>query len=237
MRELALRRTAERVDAQLVDYMRQHAIDGPWPAGERILVCVSAHPDPMRLVRAGRRLAGQLDAKWTALYIETPGHARLSDEERDRIAAALRLAEYLGGDARTVPGTDLITELRRFARNNNVTQLVLGKARRARWRELLSRSLVHELLRQDDGISIHVVSAAATEDEAKAARFASLRRPSAGWIATRPAPSPSPIAGLGGGPRWADVDRAGGTVDRVPRGRAVQRPDIRPAAVRSSRRC
>jgi two-component system sensor histidine kinase KdpD len=196
LRELALRRTAERVDSQMVNYMRQHAIAGPWPAGERIVVCISAHPDPMRLVRAGRRLAAQLDAKWTALYVETPAHARLSDEERDRIAAALRLAEYLGGDARTVPGTDLIDELRRFARNNNVTQLVLGKSRRSRWRELMSRSLVHELLRQDDGINIHVVSAAATEDEARAARLASLRRPAPGWIAYAASVAAVAVAGF-----------------------------------------
>lgn len=196
LRELALRRTAERVDAQMVNYMRQHAIAGPWPAGERIVVCVSAHPDPMRLVRTGRRLADQLDAKWTALYVETPAHARLSDEERDRIAAALRLAEYLGGDARTVPGTDLITELRRFARNNNVTQLVLGKARRSRWRELFSRSLVHELLRQDDGLNILVVSSAANEEEARAARFASLRRAPPGWAAYAASAAAVAVAGL-----------------------------------------
>ena len=194
LRELALRRTAERVDSQMLSYMRQHAIAGPWPAGERIAVCISAHPDPMRLVRAGRRLADQLDAKWTALYVETPSHMRLSDEERDRIAAALRLAEYLGGEARTIPGTDLIQELRRFARNNNVTQLVVGKARRTRWRELFSHSLVHELLRQDDGLSIHVVSSTA-QDEAKSARFAHLRRTSAGWEAYAAATASVAIAG------------------------------------------
>lgn len=69
LRELALRRTAERVDSQMLSYMRRHAIAGPWPAGERILVCVSPRPDPLAVVRAGRRLADQLDAKWTALYI------------------------------------------------------------------------------------------------------------------------------------------------------------------------
>jgi two-component system sensor histidine kinase KdpD len=210
LRELALRRTAERVDSQMLSYMRQHAIAGPWPAGERIAVCVSAHPDPMRLVRAGRRLADQLDAKWTALYIETPGHLRLSDEERDRIAAALRLAEYLGGEARTIPGTDLIQELRRYARNNNVTQLVLGKSRRNRWRELLSRSLVHELLRQDDGLGIHVVSAA-SDDEAKAARFVSLRAPGFGWGAYAASTAAVVAAGLIGKllDEWTPIEPAG----------------------------
>ncbi|MGE0725216.1 MAG: DUF4118 domain-containing protein, partial [Alphaproteobacteria bacterium] len=157
LRELALRRTAERVDSQMLRYMQQHAIPGPWPAGERILVCISARPDPMRLVRAGRRLADQLDAKWTVLHIETAAHARLGEDERDRIAAAMRLAEYLGAETRTVPGTDLVVELRRCARANNVTQLVLGKTHRPRWLELVRPSLVHELLRREDGIAIHVV--------------------------------------------------------------------------------
>jgi two-component system sensor histidine kinase KdpD len=210
LRELALRRTAERVDAQMVNYMRQHAIAGPWPAGDRIAVCVSAHPDPMRLVRAGRRLADQLNAKWTALYVETPAHGRLSDEERDRVAAALRLAEYLGGETRTIPGSDLIEELRRYARNNNVTQLVLGKSRRARWRELFSPSLVHELLRQDDGLNVYVVSAAADEEEAKAARFATLRPPSAGWLAYAASTAAVAAAGLIGKvlDEWTPIEPA-----------------------------
>lgn len=183
LRELALRRTAERVDSQMLSYMRRHAIAGPWPAGERILVCVSPHPDPMTLVRAGRRLADQLDAKWTALYIETPAHQRLSDGERERISAALRLAEYLGGDARTVPGNDLVVELRRFVRNHNVTQLVLGKSKRARWRELLQRSLVHELLRRDDGVAIHVVPASAGAEPAGRPPFVWAFNPALSWTA------------------------------------------------------
>jgi two-component system sensor histidine kinase KdpD len=157
LRELALRRTAERVDAEMVDYMQRHGIAGPWPAGERILVCVSPQPDPVRLVRAGRRLADQVRAQWSAVYIETPRHMRLSDAERDRIAAALRLAEFLGGEARTIPGSDIIEELLQLARKENVTQIVLGKIRRARWREFLLPSLVHELLRRTKGVAIHVV--------------------------------------------------------------------------------
>ena len=183
LRELALRRTAERVDSQMLSYMRRHAIAGPWPAGERILVCISPHPDPMMLVRAGRRLADQLDAKWTALYIETPIHERLSDAERERVAAALRLAEYLGGDARTVPGSDLIVELRRFMRSHNVTQLVVGKSKRARWRELFQKSLVHELLRRGDGVAIHVVPSSDTGEEPRRASFLRKFRSTARWTA------------------------------------------------------
>ncbi|HTO85334.1 MAG TPA: two-component sensor histidine kinase, partial [Methylomirabilota bacterium] len=95
LRELALRRTAKRVDDQMVDYMRRKAIPGPWPAGERILVCISDDPGSQRLVRAARRLADMLDARWTAAYVEMPRHYRLDDAAKDRIAAGLRLAEQL----------------------------------------------------------------------------------------------------------------------------------------------
>ena len=134
LRELALRRTAERVDDQMVDYMRQHAIAGPWPAGERIMVCVSAAPEAQQLVRAGRRMADIMGARWSAVYVEMPKHHRLSEAARERIAAALRLAEHLGGEAVVLPGRDLPGELLHFARRQNITQIILGKSRGGRLR-------------------------------------------------------------------------------------------------------
>ena len=97
LRELALRRTAQRVDAQMVDYMRAHAIAGPWAAGERVLVGVNEDPNCAAMVRYGRRLADRLRAPWAAIHIETSRTQRLSSDERDRIADCLRLAERLGG--------------------------------------------------------------------------------------------------------------------------------------------
>src|ERR1700749_1130957 len=102
LRELALRRTAQRVDAQMVDYMRAHAISGPWEASERVLVSVDERASSAALVRYARRLADKLRASWTALYFETAHTAALSEEERDRVAAALRIASRLGGEAVTV---------------------------------------------------------------------------------------------------------------------------------------
>src|ERR1700730_3415443 len=89
LRELALRRTAQRVDEQMLTYMQAHAISGPWAAGERLLVCVSENPISAQLVRQTRRIADQLKAKWTALYVETSRHHRLSEVDRDRIAEPL----------------------------------------------------------------------------------------------------------------------------------------------------
>src|SRR5208283_695089 len=84
LRELALRRTAQRVDAQLLDHMQAHAISGPWAAGDRVLVCITRKGSGPALVRYGRRLAERLRAPWTVLYVETPKYLRLSDADRDR---------------------------------------------------------------------------------------------------------------------------------------------------------
>ena len=129
LRELALRRTAQRVDEQMVDYMRAHAIAGPWAAGERVLVGVNECPNCPSVVRYARRLADRLRAPWTAVYVETARSQRLNEAERDRIANALRLAERLGGEAVTVPAADAATGMIDFAREHNITHIVLAKSR------------------------------------------------------------------------------------------------------------
>ncbi len=148
LRELALRRTAQRVDEQMLTYMQAHAISGPWAAGERLLVCVSENPISAQLVRQTRRIADQLKAKWTALYIETSRHHRLSEVERDRVADTLRLAERLGAEAITVPGSRIADDVIAFAQSNNVTQIILGKSDRPRWQQLLYGSVASELMRK-----------------------------------------------------------------------------------------
>ena len=159
LRELALRRTAQRVDEQLLTHMRAHAIEGPWPAGERVLVCVSEDLRAAGLVRYTKRLADRLRAPWTALYIETARSYDLSVIERDRIADTLRLAERLGGVAATIPGGRRIADdTMSFARANNVTQIVIGKSTRSRWFELLNGSVVHDLVRRSGNISVHVIA-------------------------------------------------------------------------------
>src|SRR6185437_732997 len=114
LRELALRRTAQRVDEQMVSYMRAHAIPGPWPAGERVLVCINENPRGAAVVRYARRLADRLHAPWTAIHVETSRTQRLSEAQRDLIADGLRLAERLGGEAMTVPAHDVSTGLLQY---------------------------------------------------------------------------------------------------------------------------
>jgi len=160
LRELALRRTAERVDEQLLTHMQANAIAGPWAAGERILVCVSEDPRAAGLVRATRRLADRLHAPWTAICVETRRNLQLSEEERDRLADTLRLAEALGGEALTIPGVGrrIADDVVSFAHANNVTQIIIGKSTRSRWFEIMRGSVVHDLVRRAGNISVHVIA-------------------------------------------------------------------------------
>lgn len=159
LRELALRKVAQRVDQQMIGYMKANAIGGPWAAAERVLVCINEHTSAAEVVRRARRLAADLKAGWIALYVEGPRHRMLSEAARDRIAETMRLAQHLGAEAVTLPGRDIVETVIAYARENNVTQIVVGKSERSRFFELLNGSVVHELLRESGPIGVHVVSA------------------------------------------------------------------------------
>src|SRR6266478_1422312 len=160
LRELALRRTAERVDEQLLTEMQARAIPGPWAAGERILVCISEDPRAAGLVRYAKRLADRLHGPWTALYVETRRSLQYTEEERDRVADTLRLAESLGGEAVTIPSADrkIADDVIGYAESYNVTHVIIGKSSRSRWFEIVHGSVVHELVRRSGNISVHVIA-------------------------------------------------------------------------------
>jgi two-component system sensor histidine kinase KdpD len=168
LRELALRRTAERVDDQLLTQMKAKAIRGPWAAGERVLVCVSEDPRAAALVRYAKRLADRLHVPWTALYVDSRRSLQLSDEQRDRVADALRLAETLGGEPITVPdsGRRIADDVVSYSEANNIAHIIIGKSNRAFWFELLHGSVVHELVRKAGNISVHVIAGNDLEGEA-----------------------------------------------------------------------
>jgi two-component system sensor histidine kinase KdpD len=157
LRELALRRTAQRVDEQMVDYMRAHAIQGPWEAGDRVLVCVNERKGVAALVRYARRMADRLHASWTAICVETSHARQLSEVERDRIAEALRLAERLGGQAVTIPAASVSDGVVDYAHGNNFTHIIVSTAQRPWWSELIRSSAAHEIIRRAGDISVHVV--------------------------------------------------------------------------------
>lgn len=154
LRELALRRTAQRVDAQMLDYMRAHAIAGPWETSESLMVAVGARPGTAAAIRYARRLADRLRAGWTAVHVET-GVA--SEAERDAVAQALRLAERMGAQSATVPAASEAEGVLQFARANNVTHIVTLGTRRSWWRSLFNPPLAQILMQRAGDISLHVV--------------------------------------------------------------------------------
>src|SRR3989442_480131 len=172
LRELALRRTADRVDAQMQVYRNTHAITETWPTTERILVSVSPSPLSARLGRAARRLATRLRAEGLAVYVGTPAHRRGPEADRDRVVNTLRLAEQLGGETVTLSGQSVSEELLTYARTRNVSKIVVGKPLRPRWREVVFGSVVDELARNNDDIDVYVING-----EQDSSRPPSMRRP------------------------------------------------------------
>ncbi|MBP7617755.1 MAG: sensor histidine kinase KdpD, partial [Geothrix sp.] len=159
LRELALRHTAESVDAQMRRYMASEGIRKTWAAGDRLLVCVGPGELSERLIRGTRRMAGALGAPWLALYVESRQHLRFTDEDRVRLEANLRLAEKLGGETAVIEGAGaLVEDILTFARDRNITKLVVGKPSRSRWVELVMGSTVDELIRDSGTIDVYVIS-------------------------------------------------------------------------------
>ncbi|HVT50728.1 MAG TPA: sensor histidine kinase KdpD [Dongiaceae bacterium] len=158
LREMALRRTADRVDEQVTGYMRAHGIEGPWPVNERILVCIGRDPASLLAVRAGRRMADQMQAPWIVLHVERPGVPLTVARDDDPAEVALKLAADLGARVERLAGRDLPGEILRFARRSNVSQIIIGRSRLSWLKEILRRSLAHELVRRSNGIAVHVLT-------------------------------------------------------------------------------
>src|SRR5262245_19821524 len=157
LRELALRRTAEWVDRQMQEYKRGQGIRAIWPAAERILVAVSPSPASGKIVRAAKRMAAGLHADLLAVYVETPRTSSIPQADRDRVIQTLRLAESLGAETSTLSGTNAAAELVAFARERNVSKIVVGKTGRSRLREALFGSFVNNLVRLSGDIDIYVI--------------------------------------------------------------------------------
>ena len=177
LRELALRHLAHKVDRQMRTYMGAHGIPGPWPAGERVLVCLGPGAIAERLVRVGRRLATTLDAEWIAVFVETPEYSRLPDAEKDRIARAQRLAEELGARTETITGISPPQEIVRYALSHNVTKIVAGTSRRPFMERLIRGSLVDWILRHTENIDVYVISSPSSRSATRGAPR--TRRPAA----------------------------------------------------------
>ena len=166
LRELALRRTAARVDDQMVEQLRQNAIQGPWETAERLLVCVGPDAQSMDVVRTASRLATGLNAGWVAVTVETPGSEGAKPERTKRVDDAMNLARSLGGETERLAGHDLPAEILAYAQRENVTQIVVGRSRAGMLRRLVGRSLSDALLRRAELVSVHVVTGDAKSEAA-----------------------------------------------------------------------
>jgi two-component system, OmpR family, sensor histidine kinase KdpD len=158
LRELALRRAAERVDTQMLAYMQTRSIPGPWPVGEKLLVCIGPGPLAERLIRTTRRQADRINAQWFAISVETPSHHRLSQEAKEQVGRSLTLAEKLGATTASVFGLNVATTVIEYARQHNVTRIIIGKTLRPRWQEYVFGSVVDQLIHNSGKIDVYVIS-------------------------------------------------------------------------------
>ncbi|PPQ40676.1 two-component system, OmpR family, sensor histidine kinase KdpD [Rhodoblastus acidophilus] len=178
LRELALRRTADRVDDQMVDYLRQNAIEGPWETSDYLLVCLDADAGAEKLVRAASRLATRLNAAWIVVHAERPGHQESDPVRLKRLDSALHLAERLGAETRRLTAADRIGEILRLARRENVTQIVVGRPRETLWRRLTGSGFVATLAAQAPDIALYTLGAPEPPPRKRVVRIA---RPARLW--------------------------------------------------------
>ena len=147
LRELTLTLVARKMDTELLNYMKAKAISGPWPAGERVMVCIAPNPYALQLLRRAYKIAKDAHAEWHAVYVSTPALKDLSDREKGYLTAALNLAEELGGKVLTLMGTDIGEEILRFARENNINRIVIGKPKQPKlirfWKDSPVKTLLH----------------------------------------------------------------------------------------------
>ncbi|MDR0246055.1 MAG: DUF4118 domain-containing protein [Burkholderia sp.] len=168
LRELALRRTADRVDAQMREYRADRSIQRIWQARERLLVCVGPGAEAPTLVRAAARLAASLKADWLAVYVETPRLQRLPDARRQRTLDALKLAAELGAETATLAGADAVAALIGYAKVRNVSKIVAGGSPKAGLMRRLARPFGEQLAERAGDVDLMLIRASAS-DEARAA--------------------------------------------------------------------
>jgi two-component system sensor histidine kinase KdpD len=164
LRELSLRRTADRVNEQVQSARREQFARTTWPTSERLLVCVGPAPSSAKVIRATKRLAVALHAEWIAVHVETPRFKQSGGQARDALLRHFRLAERLGAQTVTLGGFDAAEEIINYARQRNASKIVVGKTSLPRWRERLRGSLVDELVRRSGDIDVYVIRGIAPAD-------------------------------------------------------------------------
>ena len=158
LRELALRRTTERVDAQMDAYKYREGLKNIVPVSDKVMVCIGADHLSEKMIRSAKRMAASLKAPWTAVYVENERHYRLSDEGKKAVETHLRMAERLGGKALILQGTSAVEEIITYAHENGITKIVIGKTERTRWKDILWGSLADKIIQKSGYIDVYVVT-------------------------------------------------------------------------------
>ncbi|MFB3884693.1 MAG: DUF4118 domain-containing protein [Thermodesulfobacteriota bacterium] len=158
LRELMLTHVARKIDTELLNYMRAKAISGPWPAGERLMVCIAPSPYAKQLLRKGYKIAQDAHAEWYAVYVSTPALKEMSDKDKTYIAEALNLAEELGAKLVTLSGTDVASEILRFAREYNINHIVIGKPLHSMLLGFWKGSPASRLLHTPSEFELHLIT-------------------------------------------------------------------------------
>ena len=168
LRELMLTHAAHKIDTELLNYMRAKAISGPWPAGERLMVCIAPSPYAKQLLRKGYKIAQDAHAEWYAVYVSTPALKELSDKDKFYIAEALNLAEELGAKIATLSGTDVASEILRFAREYNINHIVIGKPLHSMLLGFWKGSPASRLLHTPSEFELHLITPTVEKKEIEA---------------------------------------------------------------------
>ena len=158
LRELSLRKTADRVDTQMLEYMQTWSIPGPWPTTEHLLVSVGPSPLSEKLVRTTKRQADRMNADWRAVYVETPVQNRMPKQSREQVWRTIKLAESLGGKTETLFGLNIPDTLIGYAKKHNITRIIIGKTLRPRWKEIVFGSIVDQMIHKSGDIDVYVIS-------------------------------------------------------------------------------
>jgi two-component system sensor histidine kinase KdpD len=156
LRELALRQVAEQVDRSLESYMDEKAIQGSWPARERIAVCISSHPRAQYLVARAARMARRMDAELYALHVDVGD--RVDEREENALATNLQFAESLGAKPVRLKGNSVADAAAQFVREKHITQVIFGRAAVEGWRKMLYMNAINRFLREAPAVDVHIVT-------------------------------------------------------------------------------
>jgi len=158
LRELMLTLVARKMDSELLNYMKAKAIAGPWPAAEKLLVCIGASPYAKQLIRKAYKIAKDIHAEWYAVYVLATGFTEPSGKGKIYLTDALNLAEELGAKVITLTGNNVADEIIRFAREQNITRIVIGKPLRSIFVEFYKGSPIYRLLYSQSDFELHLIT-------------------------------------------------------------------------------